>query len=80
MSGRGRCGCSMICSAEALPGFGALIARDRDSYKYLVESIRRFPDQEELAAMMAAAGFCAGASHRDLSGGIAAVHAGWKLD
>lgn len=65
--------------SEALPGFGALIARDRDSYKYLVESIRRFPDQEELAAMMASAGF-ARVRHRDLSGGIAAIHAGWKLD
>lgn len=65
--------------SQALPGFGALIARDRDSYQYLVESIRRFPDQEELAAMMAAAGF-ARVRHLDLSGGIAAIHAGWKID
>ena len=65
--------------SEALPGFGALIARDRDSYQYLVESIRRFPDQEELAAMMAGAGFSR-VRHLDLSGGIAAIHAGWKAE
>ena len=54
---------SMIYDAwsDVLPAFGGLIARDRSSYQYLVESIRRFPDQEELAAMIAAAGFPASA-------------------
>ena len=72
---------SMIYDAwsDVLPAFGGLIARDRSSYQYLVESIRRFPDQEELAAMIAAAGFSR-VRHRDLSGGIAAIHAGWNLD
>jgi demethylmenaquinone methyltransferase/2-methoxy-6-polyprenyl-1,4-benzoquinol methylase len=62
----------------ALPSVGDLIARDHDSYQYLVESIRRFPDQEELAAMMAATGFSR-IRHLDLSGGIAAIHLGWNL-
>ncbi len=63
--------------SELLPGIGAIIARDAASYRYLVESIKRFPDQETLAAMMGAAGF-ARIRHRDLSGGIAAIHCGWK--
>lgn len=63
--------------SEFLPGMGALIAKDADSYRYLVESIKRFPDQETLAAMMGMAGF-ARVRHRDLSGGIAAIHCGWK--
>ena len=62
-----------------LPGFGQLIARDSDSYRYLVESIRRFPPQDELAAMFAAAGF-ARVKYRNFNHGIAAVHCGWKLD
>ena len=65
--------------SSLLPAFGAVIARDRESYRYLVESIRRFPDQETLAAMMAAAGFSR-VKCLDLSGGIAAIHCGWKLD
>jgi len=63
--------------SELLPGIGAIIAKDAASYRYLVESIKRFPDQETLAAMMGAAGF-ARIRHRDLSGGIAAIHCGWK--
>jgi demethylmenaquinone methyltransferase/2-methoxy-6-polyprenyl-1,4-benzoquinol methylase len=63
--------------SEILPGMGALIANDAESYRYLVESIKRFPDQETLAAMMGMAGF-ARVRHRDLSGGIAAIHYGWK--
>ena len=62
-----------------IPGFGQLIARDSDSYKYLVESIRRFPDQETLSAMFGEAGFSR-VKCRDLTGGIAAIHCGWKLD
>ena len=62
-----------------LPGFGQVIARDAASYQYLVESIRRFPPQEELAAMFAAAGF-ARVKYRNLTNGIAAIHCGWKLD
>jgi len=62
-----------------LPGMGQLVANDAESYRYLVESIRRFPPQEEISAMFAAAGFSR-VKCRDLSGGIAAIHCGWKLD
>ena len=52
---------------------GQLIANDRDSYQYLVESIRKFPDQEAFAAMIRVAGF-EQVSYRNLSLGIAALH------
>ena len=58
---------------------GQLVAKDRESYQYLVESIRQFPDQFTLADMMVTAGF-AQVRYRNLSGGIAAIHSGWKLD
>jgi demethylmenaquinone methyltransferase/2-methoxy-6-polyprenyl-1,4-benzoquinol methylase len=57
---------------------GQVLAGDRASYQYLVESIRRFPDQEAFAAMIAAAGF-EQVRYRNLSMGIAALHSGWKL-
>jgi len=65
-------------SFGVLPRLGAAIAGDRESYQYLAESIRTFPDQAALAAMMRDAGF-ARVTVRNLSGGIAAVHAGWRL-
>ncbi len=65
-------------SFGALPRLGQAIAGDRASYLYLAESIRTFPDQERLAEMMRAAGL-ARVSVRNLSGGIAAIHAGWRL-
>jgi demethylmenaquinone methyltransferase / 2-methoxy-6-polyprenyl-1,4-benzoquinol methylase len=65
-------------SFNVLPVLGAVVAKDRDSYQYLVESIRRFPPQEMLAAMMAKAGF-ERVTYRNLSGGIAAIHSGWRL-
>ena len=61
-------------SFQVLPQLGQLIAGDADSYRYLAESIRTFPDQATLAAMMTKAGF-ARVSVRNLSGGIAAIHA-----
>ncbi len=61
-----------------LPQFGEIIAKDAASYTYLVESIRRFPNQEELAAAFGAAGF-ARVKCRDLIQGIAAIHCGWKI-
>jgi demethylmenaquinone methyltransferase/2-methoxy-6-polyprenyl-1,4-benzoquinol methylase len=67
-----------LYSFKLLPELGALIAKDRDSYKYLVESIRRFPPPEELAARMGGIGF-ERVEVRTLSGGIAAIHSGWKL-
>jgi demethylmenaquinone methyltransferase/2-methoxy-6-polyprenyl-1,4-benzoquinol methylase len=64
-------------SFNVLPRLGRLVARDAGSYQYLAESIRTFPDQEHLAAMLRQAGFSR-VSVRNLSGGIAAIHAGWR--
>ena len=65
-------------SFKVLPLLGRLVARDADSYRYLAESIRMHPDQETLKAMMEAAGLerC---EYFDLSGGIVAVHRGYRL-
>jgi demethylmenaquinone methyltransferase/2-methoxy-6-polyprenyl-1,4-benzoquinol methylase len=65
-------------SFRVLPEIGARVAQDRDSYEYLAESIRRFPDQETLAGMMREAGL-ERVAHRNLSGGIVAIHTGWRL-
>jgi demethylmenaquinone methyltransferase/2-methoxy-6-polyprenyl-1,4-benzoquinol methylase len=64
-------------SFRVLPRLGRWVAQDADSYQYLAESIRTFPDQETLAGMMRTAGFSR-VSVRNLSGGIAAIHAGWR--
>ena len=61
-----------------LPWVGEIIAGDRDAYLYLAESIRRFPDQQALAKQMSAAGFCQ-VKVRNLNGGIAAIHTGWRV-
>jgi demethylmenaquinone methyltransferase/2-methoxy-6-polyprenyl-1,4-benzoquinol methylase len=60
-------------SDAVLPRLGAAVAGDRASYRYLVDSIRRFPDQHQLAARMRAAGL-ASVRHTNLMGGIAALH------
>lgn len=65
-------------SFNVIPLLGKLTAGDRDSYQYLVESIRKFPPQEEFVAMIEEAGF-EQVKYRNLSGGIAAMHSGWKL-
>jgi demethylmenaquinone methyltransferase / 2-methoxy-6-polyprenyl-1,4-benzoquinol methylase len=65
-------------SFKVLPRLGRAFAGDAESYQYLAESIRMFPDQQALAAMMREAGF-ARVAVRNLSGGIAAIHSGWKL-
>ncbi|MCW3476049.1 class I SAM-dependent methyltransferase [Limobrevibacterium gyesilva] len=65
-------------SFQVLPRLGQAIAGDADSYQYLAESIRMFPDQETLAAMMRDAGLSQ-VRVRNLSGGIAAIHSGWRL-
>ncbi|MEZ5843290.1 MAG: bifunctional demethylmenaquinone methyltransferase/2-methoxy-6-polyprenyl-1,4-benzoquinol methylase UbiE [Hyphomicrobiaceae bacterium] len=65
-------------SFEMIPRIGQMVAGDRDSYQYLVESIRRFPKQEQFAAMLRQAGF-ERVTFRNLTGGIAAIHSGWKL-
>jgi demethylmenaquinone methyltransferase/2-methoxy-6-polyprenyl-1,4-benzoquinol methylase len=65
-------------SFRVLPALGAVVARDRESYQYLVESIRRFPEQDRLAGMIAEAGFGL-VKYRNLTGGIAALHSGWRV-
>ena len=67
-----------LWSFKALPEIGARVAGDRDSYRYLAESIRRFPPQGEFAAMIEAAGFSV-VKHRNLAGGVAALHSGWVV-
>ncbi|MGY6661319.1 MAG: class I SAM-dependent methyltransferase [Glycocaulis sp.] len=67
-----------LWSFKAIPELGALIAKDRDSYQYLVESIRRFPHQEAFAAELREAGF-GEVRVTNLSGGIAALHTGWRV-
>ena len=65
-------------SFKILPRLGQIAAKDSESYVYLAESIRTFPDQALLASMMRDAGL-ERVSFRDLSGGIAAIHTGWRL-
>lgn len=65
-------------SFEVIPRLGEAVAGDRDSYQYLVESIRKFPRQEPFAAMIRDAGFDR-VMFRNLTGGVAAIHSGWKL-
>ena len=65
-------------SFNVIPLMGQVIAGDRDSYQYLVESIRKFPDQETFLGMVKEAGF-ENASYRNLSLGIACLHSGWKV-
>ena len=65
-------------SFEVIPRLGQLAAGDADAYRYLVESIRRFPRQTQFAEMIAEAGF-ARVSFRNFTGGIAAVHSGWRI-
>jgi demethylmenaquinone methyltransferase/2-methoxy-6-polyprenyl-1,4-benzoquinol methylase len=65
-------------SFRVIPTIGAVVARDRDAYRYLVESIRRFPDQPTLAAMMGEAGFDQ-VTVTNFSGGVCALHHGWAI-
>ena len=65
-------------SFTVLPNLGRLVAGDAESYRYLAESIRRFPDQAAFAGLIEAAGF-EQVRFRNLSGGIAALHSGWRL-
>jgi demethylmenaquinone methyltransferase / 2-methoxy-6-polyprenyl-1,4-benzoquinol methylase len=65
-------------SFEIIPRLGALAAGSAEPYRYLVESIRKFPKQEPFADLIRAAGF-ARVSWRNLTGGIAAMHSGWRI-
>jgi 2-methoxy-6-polyprenyl-1,4-benzoquinol methylase len=73
-------------SFSVIPLLGTILAGDRDSYQYLVESIRRFPEQPVFAQMIKDAGFAtgqmregSGGAWRDLWGGVACIHTGVKL-
>jgi len=65
-------------SFRAIPRFGKWITGDAESYQYLVESIRQFPNQKKFAGMVGTAGF-AKIKVRNLTGGVAAMHSGWKI-
>ncbi len=65
-------------SFNIIPPIGRAVTGDRDSYQYLVESIRKFPDQERFAAMIRGAGF-GQVKYRNLTMGVAALHSGWRL-
>jgi len=65
-------------SFNVLPRVGQAVAGDAESYRYLAESIRTFPDQETLAELMTGAGL-ARVSWENLSGGVVAIHSGWRL-
>jgi demethylmenaquinone methyltransferase/2-methoxy-6-polyprenyl-1,4-benzoquinol methylase len=65
-------------SFSVLPFLGGIVANDRESYRYLAESIRKFPPQEELLARLEAAGL-EQARYRNMTGGVVAIHSGWRL-
>lgn len=67
-----------IYSFKLLPEIGRFVAGNREAYQYLTESIRKFPDQETFASMIRTAGF-ERVKYRNLSGGIAAIHSGWRI-
>ena len=67
-----------LYSFRIVPLLGQVITGDRDAYAYLVESIRRFPRQSELAEMIARAGL-GQVKFRNLTGGVAALHSAWRL-
>lgn len=65
-------------SFTAIPALGQMITGDGDSYRYLVESIRKFPSQEKFASLISHAGFSR-VKYDNLSAGIVSIHSGWKL-
>jgi 2-methoxy-6-polyprenyl-1,4-benzoquinol methylase len=67
-----------LYSFQVIPNLGELIAGDRESYQYLVESVRRFPPQERFASMIADAGF-EKVEYENLVGGVVAIHSAIKL-
>jgi demethylmenaquinone methyltransferase / 2-methoxy-6-polyprenyl-1,4-benzoquinol methylase len=67
-----------LYSFNVIPALGRVVAGDAESYRYLVESIRRFPKPQAFAAMLRSAGF-ARVSFQPMSGGIVTLHSGWRL-
>ncbi|CAO3649519.1 unnamed protein product [Cunninghamella blakesleeana] len=69
-----------IYSFDIIPALGQIIANDRDSYQYLVESIRKFPSQQDFAQLIRDQGFkTIGTGYEDLTFGVAAIHSGFKI-
>lgn len=67
-----------IYSFNIIPQIGKIVTGDRDSYQYLVESIRNFPKQQEFAEMIKSAGF-ANVTYKSLTQGVVTIHSGWKV-
>jgi len=67
-----------LYSFNLIPAIGRIVTDDAEAYRYLVESIRRFPKPQAFAEMITAAGFRR-VSHRPITGGIVALHSGWRL-
>ena len=67
-----------LWSANVIPRLGEKISGQKTNYEYLVESIKRFPNQDELASLIRSSRFSF-VKFRNLSGGIAAIHSGWKI-
>ena len=65
-------------SFTVIPAVGKVVTGDGQPYRYLVESIRKFPAQETFATMIRDAGF-SHVSYRNLSGGVVAIHSGWRI-
>ena len=68
-----------LYSFNVIPALGRAVAGDAESYRYLVESIRRFPKPQAFAAMMRARRLCAACRVQPMTGGIVALHSGWRL-
>jgi demethylmenaquinone methyltransferase/2-methoxy-6-polyprenyl-1,4-benzoquinol methylase len=65
-------------SFKVIPQIGEWVAKDRESYQYLVESIRRFPEQKAFVRLIEQAGFSR-AGYTNFTGGVAALHHGWAI-
>ena len=67
-----------LYSFNVIPQVGRTVTGDAEAYRYLVESIRTFPKQDDFKAMIEDAGF-ANVSYRNLTGGVVAIHSGWRI-
>jgi len=67
-----------VYSEQLVPRIGEIVAKDGDSYRYLIESIRRFPRMPDFARMIGEAGFT-NVKYRPILGGAVAIHSGWKI-
>ena len=67
-----------IWSSKVIPSLGEKISGQKENYEYLIESIKRFPDQNELSLLISNSTFIS-VKYRNLSGGIVAIHSGWKI-